>query len=382
MSRQLPVIQTGIQPSDDIRRFTRSEVASGRWREQIVPAAVLGTPRDMMIYRAARKSSPVKHTWHGSRETFCPPKWFDLGIGSGACGYGCRFCFLMLTFRAMRDPMSPVVYDNLDDFDSAVRRWLTAKDWKSEQRNREGKRIRVRRTSLDTLGLGIDCSDSLLFEGVTGHARRLIPLFGNPATNAGGNKLILLTKSANTHYLDEAPVTDRVAVTFSLNPERMADLWEGKYPDGLRITPSIEARLDACLHAQRLGHETRWRIDPILTPEGWERDYREFFDQAAAMGLAPRYITLGTYRQKNAQLDRWRELWGLPRPEWEPAALEADGTHEHVLAAERLRIYSTVMKMIDAAKWKHGAPRPELCKEPHALRRDVGVRGVNCNCLQ
>ena len=28
-----------------------------------------------------------------------------------------------------------------------------------------------------TLGLGIDCSDSLLYEGMTGHARHLIPMF-------------------------------------------------------------------------------------------------------------------------------------------------------------------------------------------------------------
>jgi len=283
----------------------------------------------------------------------------------------------------MRDPNSPVVYDNVESFWDSVRRWLIAPDWQTDALTPLGtKRRRMARTHLDTLGLGIDCSDSLLFEGVTGHARTLIPMFANPELNPRGNKLILLTKSANTHYLEALPVTDKVAVTFSLNPERVADLWEGKYEDGRRITPPISTRLEACIHAQSLGFEVRWRLDPILTPAGWEDDYREFFSQAAQMGLAPRYITLGTYRQKNKQLDTWREKWGLPAPEWTPETLEGDGTHQHVLAAERVQIYSKVMAMLYAAPWRHGSPRLELCKEPHTMRQAVGIQGVNCNCLQ
>ncbi len=366
-----------------IATFVQGQVANGTWKEELVSASVLGTPRGMTIYRAPRKSEPVKHTWHGSTTTFCPPKWYDLGIGSGACGYGCRFCFLMLTFRAMRDPMSPVLYDNVDYFWDRVYDWLRADNWKTEAKTPLGNKVkRVPRTSLDTLGLGIDCSDSLLFEGVTGHARTLIPMFAKQALNVRGNKLILLTKSANTQYLEGLPATDRVAITFSLNPEREADLWEGKYEDGIRITPPIEDRLRACLHAQQIGFETRWRLDPILTPEGWQEDYREFFQLAAGMGLAPRYVTLGTYRQKNAQLDSWRSMWGLPAPEWEPESLEGDGTHEHLLTAERVRIYSKVMELLNAAPWQHGAPRLELCKEPHTMRQAVGIQGVNCNCLQ
>ncbi len=363
--------------------FVKSQVASGTWREERVPASVLGTPRPMTIYRAARRSNPVKHSWHGSNKTFCPPKWYDLGIGSGACGYGCRMCFLMLTFRAMRDPSSPVVYDNVEEFWATVRRWLVAEEWKTDAVTPRGNKVRrVKRTPLDTLGLGIDCSDSLLFEGVTRHARALIPMFANADLNPRGNKLVLLTKSANTHYLEGLKATDRVAITFSLNPERECDLWEGKYWDGVRITPSAITRLRACLHAQRLGYEVRWRLDPILTPDGWQEDYREFIELAAAMGLAPRYITLGTYRQKNAQLDSWRSAWGLMPPEWQPDALEGDGTHEHLLRGERARIYRQVIEMIGAAKWKGEAPRVELCKEPHTLRRELGIACVSCNCLQ
>ena len=360
-----------------ISNFVELQVAEGKWREEIVPAEIAGTSRDLMVFRAPRKSKRIKHDWHGDVQTFCPPKWFDLGIGSGACGYGCRFCFLMLTFRAMRDPMRPLIYDNIDDFEADVRKWLVADNWHTDQ---EGKK-HVRRTHLDTLGLGIDCSDSLLFEGITGHARRYIPLFANSETNPRKNKLILLTKSANTHYLEGLP-TENVAVTFSINPERESDLWEGKFTDTReRITPSIERRLLACKQAQDFGFEVRWRLDPILTPEGWERDYAGFFRDAARMGVTPRYITLGTYREKNNQLDFWRSAWGLVEPEWEPDELIKDGTHRHLPKERRLEIYHKIGKLINDAPWRI-QPRMELCKESHFMRQAIGIVGCNCNCLQ
>ncbi len=699
-----------------IGSYIGEQVEAEAWRKEIVPASVAGTPRDMEIYRAERKQKRIKHNWHGDHQTFCPPKWHDLAIGSGACGFGCRACFLMLTFRAMRDPMRPVVYANIDDYERDIRSWLVAETWKTDQ---AGKK-RVKLSHLDTLGLGIDCADSLLFEGVTGQARMAIPLFANPATNPRGNKLVLLTKSANVHYLEGLP-TANIAVTFSVNPEREADLWEGvyrcdtcsgsgriqqevdnggrstqlqrysRYPEGVseyggtvysgeavesgnpayatsetripaersacvigvaetspagacserscedaaagierprncesdwdesandkpsasesgsasprglaaggrtcgsdtrtradgnrddargwsrtgsesetsglrcrtgdetervldaqirnaqdvlscatdrekesclsvdsiyhdepsgfcedkstddgrteqqnsvagdsrkanpsssrllvhgrrkrdgrkneqqpgcgdlqlqtrsgskpndrrlvsgalghqsdfnnqqnqisgqkyrallrerqalprvlesdsslyppvnglqnafvtcpdcrgtgrgtRITPPMDSRLEACLRAQKMGFEVRWRLDPILTPDGWQRDYEDFFRQAAHMGLAVRYVTLGTYREKNASLDQWSAAWGLPAMEWEPDGMVKDGTHFHLADGRRIEIYGKVIEMIGRAPWAT-TPRVELCKEPHAMRRRVGINCVSCNCLQ
>jgi hypothetical protein len=125
----------------------------------------------------------------------------------------------------------------------------------------------------------------------------------------------------------------------------------------------------------------RWRLDPILTPPGWEKDYADFFREAALMGIAPRYVTLGTYREKNTQLDHWRAVWGLPESEWEPDELTKDGTHRHLSKERRLEIYRTVMRLMDEAPWRT-KPRAELCKEPHEMRREVGIVGCNCNCLQ
>ena len=129
--------------------YVAARESEGTWRKELVPAGLTGLPRDMYVYRAPRKSDPLTFSWHGDRETFCPPQWWDLAIGSGPCGLGCRACFLMLTFRAMRDPLRPVVYDNIDHIHGCVAKWL-----------RSSKRKKTH-----TLGLGIDRSDSLLPTG-------------------------------------------------------------------------------------------------------------------------------------------------------------------------------------------------------------------------
>lgn len=129
-----------------------------------------------------------------------------------------------------------LLYENIEDFAKSVEKWLSDPSRKPQH----------------TLGLGIDCADSLLYEGVTGHARRYIPLFADPTRNPKGCKLILLTKSANTQYLEGLP-TKNTVVTFSLNPEQVADVWEGKYEDGMRVTPPMSERLAAARPSSRVG---------------------------------------------------------------------------------------------------------------------------------
>lgn len=342
--------------------FVDSREAEGCWRCELVPSRITGLPRDTYVYRAPRKTDPVTFSWHGDAETFCPPLWWDLAIGSGPCGFGCRACFLMLTFRAMRDPFRPLIYDNLHEIWRAVGRWLHS----------------PKRKATHALGLGIDRSDSLLYEGLTGHARELIPRFADPAANRNSCRLILLTKSTNVHFLEGLP-TRNVVVTFSVNPGPVADLWEGKYPDTMeRISPPIAERLRACLEAQEMDFETRLRLDPILTPPGWQEVYREHVAEIVGLGLRPSRVTLGTYREKSPQLDTWREKWGLPPMEWEPEGLRREGTHRHVPDERRIEIYTAVRDMIRTAM--PDVP-VSLCKETHAVRRATGLSGAECNCL-
>jgi DNA repair photolyase len=343
-------------------RFVSEQIKTGAWTPAVFSADVLGLTRDLPVYLAERKTDPVVHDWHGDAQTHCPPLYWDLAIGSGSCGLGCRSCYLLGTFRDRRDPYRPVLYDNVAFIWNAARRWLLA----------------PRRLPVHSLGLSTDRSDSLLFEGAFGHARELVPMFADPVRNPRGAKLLLLTKSRNAHYLRGLP-TKNVIVSFSLNPEPVAELWEGKWPDTLeRITPPIADRLQASLEAQRMGFEVRWRLDPILTPEGWLEHYRDFLSQAAAAHHEPTRITLGTYRESTPQLHRWRSYWKVPDMEWKPPRVQRDGTHWHVPAAERVVIYKAIAELCA----RH-LPRSvvSICKETKDVRRATGLVSPACNCL-
>jgi hypothetical protein len=348
--------------------FVEEQVTGGGWREEVIPANIVGLSRPLVVCRAPRKTNLIVHDWHGDKNTFCPPMWWDLAIGSGPCGLGCRACFLMLTHRIKRDPLRHLLYDNLDDFVHVAQKWLA----------------HPARRPQHTLGVGMDRSDSLLYEGVIEHVRSLAPLFGNPSLNQAGNKLILLTKSSNAHYLADIRPQDRahIVVSFSLNPEPIADLWEGKWPDsGERITPAIAERLKAARYTQDLGFDIRIRVDPILTPDDWLEQYAAFVADVKARGINFRAWTLGTYREKNSQLDAWRERWGLPPMEWQPdeGELVKDGTHWHLSSEQRTGIYQRVR---DVIRRQFPQARISLCKESHVMRRKLNLCNAECNCLR
>lgn len=377
--------QAGSRP---VTWYVEEQASSGVWREETVSPEVTGLSREVRIFRAPRKTNLIVYDWHGDVKTFCPPQWWDLAIGSGACHFGCRACFLLLTHRIRRDPWRHLLYDNLDDFERVAEKWL----------------LDPARRRQHTLGVGIDRSDSLLYEGIAPHVRNLAPLFESESHNPKGNKLVLLTKSANTHFLEEVRPEHRgnVVVSFSLNPEGIADLWEGKWPDtGERITPPIVRRLQAARFAQDLGFEVRVRVDPILTPVGWEEQYRAFVALVKEMGVRFRYWTLGTYREKNAQLDGWRERWGLLPMEWQPSdgdghgdgegveagagvELVKSGTHWHLPDARRITIYGVVRDAIKSefpGSVTEPAALVSLCKETHSVRRALNLCNASCNCL-
>src|SRR5260370_17899316 len=91
----------------------------------------------------------------------------------------------MLAESIKRDASRHLLHDNLDDFLRASEKWL----------------LHPNRRRQHTLGVGIDRSDSLLYEGVIQHVRNLAPLFSDPDHNPCNKKLILLTKTPNTHDL-------------------------------------------------------------------------------------------------------------------------------------------------------------------------------------
>lgn len=340
----------------------KDKVSTSEYRLECIPAEVLGTARPIEVYRAKREKGNIIKPWpqNPKDDRYCPAHWADIAIGRGACGFRCRECFLTLTHRLFCDPSRHVLYENLDDIEEAVRQELLKPG--------------------PNLGVGIDCSDSLLYEGVTSLVRRLAPLFADKRTNPFGRKLILLTKSINVRYLEGLPTTNILA-TFSLNPEPIADLWEGKWNDGLRITPYIEDRLAASAKAESMGFEVRWRIDPILPDDNWADIYRNFFLSAVGKGHRPTRITLGTYRAMGKSLEAFHKGWGLLPKEWTPPEMVKDVEHYHLPEEQRVQIYQQIIMFVKTAWRPTGSvPALALCKEPRRIRSAVGLDHKHCNC--
>lgn len=350
-----------------VDEYVAKQIAAGRWREEVLPPQVTGLTRPVTVLRGRRKGNYIMYAQHGDETTLCPTHWHDLAIGSGVCSLACRSCFLLLTHRSFKDPHRHLLYENCDELVAAARAWLLAPE----------------RRRAEVLGIGIDRSDSLLYEGAVAYVRELAPAFGDPVQNPHGCRMVLLTKSANSRYLEEVAWEHRpfIIVTFSLNPQGIADLWEGQWPeDGARIPPPIAARIGAAKHAQDLGYEVRVRIDPILWPEGYAAQYAEFVEQVGMAGVHPMLWTMGCYREKSAQLDLWRDKWGLPPLGWEPPRAEfvQDGTHQRIPPAQRVALYRTVGAAI--REWYPQA-RLGLCKETTTVWNELGWRPRLCNCL-
>lgn len=138
--------------------------------------------------------------------------------------------------------------------------------------------------------------------------------------------------------------------------------------------------MTAARFAQDLGFEIRIRIDPILTPLGWEDEYTSFISDINQEELNLNYWTLGTYREKNSQLNIWRERWGLLEMEWQPEEnlLLKDGTHWHLPESKRIDIYKQILNKI---RCQYQNAKVSLCKETHSVRRSVNLCNPNCNCL-
>jgi len=362
----LNLIRTNPGTTRDGKPFdwiVKQKVQSGEWRLEQIPADIVGLKRPIEIYRAVRKSNFIKPWINKAQKdsAYCSEYWADLAIGWGACGFRCRGCFLNLTARGFVNPARHVVYENVDDYKDAVLKWLKNPDRKN-------------------LGLGIDSSDSLLYEAITGHAQRLIPVFADPVINPHQCELILLTKSKNIHHLKGLPTTN-IVITFSLNPEPVADLFEGKWNDGVRITPSIADRLQAFQLVREMGFESRWRVDPILLVDNWREIYKKFFEDVALQGLLPTRITLGIYREMGRGLLTMGQKWGLPPLEWQPPKMTKQGLHYHIPVQDRITVYGFIKQAIEEA-WRRTGHTPivALCKETTAVREAVGITHSHCNC--
>ncbi|RLI35605.1 hypothetical protein DRO53_00785 [Candidatus Bathyarchaeota archaeon] len=215
-----------------------------------------GISRQTACFR--RRKSPFIRLFREKRPgVLCPSFW--LLAWANGCPYHCAYCFLQGTFKGKTDP---VIYTNLRKLLWELKRWLKAS-------------LKPRMLNTGELSDSLAITDEL--------AKTLIPIFGRQSLH----KLLLLTKSNMVEGILDLPHNGQTVVSFSLNAEEVAKLYE---PDA----PPPRERLRAAWKCLEAGYPVRIRIDPLIPVEGWEDVYAELAEQVAQ--LNPERVTLGSLR--------------------------------------------------------------------------------------
>lgn len=275
----------------------------------------------------------------------CPHFWkFAVAIG---CPYQCSYCYLLKTFRGYT---RPVVYTNVDKMLNELRFFLLT------HQN-------------CVLNSGELADSSLLINHRDNILQKIAPLFNE---DPNGNRLLLLTKSANISGLLKLNSPKNIIASFSVNT---AD-FIAKFESG---TAKIEDRLKSAKITKEKGFETRLRIDPMVPFKGWKEGYLGLVKETVKTN--PDRITLGTLRFFSG-------VKGYAKNDGRGIEIFNYGTEKtpqdgRMRVRHREYIYSFVIK--ELLKAGHPLDKIGLCKETpdvfNFLRQEgLKIDKKTCNC--
>ena len=329
------------------RKYINRMIESGKW----IPCKL---PNGLCIYWTERAGNFID-LFESKGDNFCP-HFKSIGVASGSCTTLCKGCFLQGTFRCMRDPGKPLLYTNLDKC----------------SRNLEKDMLKSCQPFVYNDG---EKCDSLLYDEFHGVTVKLLPVFVKNKKH--GHKWLRLTKSANTRHLIGLDHQNTMILSYSLNPQVVADIFE-TFPQA-----TIKERIKAAAFAQNTGkYPSRVRIDPIIPVNNWKKLYKEFLIEIKDLNFNPERFTLGTYRVLK-QSKIVRKILGLDFALDVRDLEDKDNSKEQrrlrIPLNLRIEIYSFLIEEI-----MNLFPGSEIgiCKETKALRDAIGYADKDnlCNC--
>jgi len=189
-----------------------------------------------------------------------PCGYHILNAGMG-CGFDCEYCYLQGYVNAP----GLVLPANLDDILARFPEYY-----------RPGMR----------LGTG-QFTDSLFLDSLTGFSKTIISYFKKFPDVLFEFK----TKSDDIAGILAEPVPGNILVSWSLNPQKIADAVE-------HGTPSLIRRLEAARQCAAAGYLIGFHFDPVVFYPGWEDDYQDVVKKIFAAVSPERiaWISLGCLR--------------------------------------------------------------------------------------
>ncbi|MBI5586721.1 MAG: radical SAM protein [Deltaproteobacteria bacterium] len=252
----------GLPLTDRVRRAFPSlpvEIISGEPKSD-PNLSIAGSKK--ILYLTAFKGQLIKPC-PGTREYICCG--YQILNTATNCPFDCSYCILQAYFN---QPYIRI-FANLEDI------FFQLRAYGQEQ---AGRIIR--------LGTG-EFTDSLAFDPFTHFSVRLAE-----EIKACPNLVLeLKTKSRAVENLLELAKTDRLIISWSLNPEKVIAREE-------RGAAGLNERLDAAAACQEQGFRLGFHFDPIFYFPGWEKEYRDTVDRLFRRIDPERiaWISLGCFR--------------------------------------------------------------------------------------
>jgi spore photoproduct lyase len=176
---------------------------------------------------------------------------------ANGCAMACSYCYVPRQ-KGYANPITTFV--NIEQISGYLTRHATKLGWKPEP-----SQIDPKYWGYD-IGCNSDCSVDAL---VSDNVRDLVCLFRHLPTA----KASFATKYVNREMLDYDPQR-KTRIRLSLMPQRMAKIVDVR-------TSSVAERIGSINDFYQAGYEVHLNFSPVIYYEGWQRDYRDLFDELA-----------------------------------------------------------------------------------------------------
>jgi spore photoproduct lyase len=290
-----------------------------------------------IIKRFEKTPLPTKMT-----DVVCP-HFLELKWAYG-CPYNCSWCYLKGTFRFLPTKTKPVFKD-YDKIKSHLEKFF-------EKEN----------NFHEILNTG-ELADSLMSENMDKpFSKFIIPLFERQKKH----KVLFLTKSTNIKNLLDIIPHEQVIISFSMNAEPVAKIWE-------KYSPIPTERIKAAKKVSDVGYEARIRIDPMVPISDWQKHYTHLIDEIFE-SLTPERITLGSLRGLQSTINAAKDR------SWVNYLSETSNWGKKIAFDTRFSIYSTVLNYLEN---KYNYSKVALCKETLEMwnRLEMNWKKCKCNCV-
>ena len=277
----------------------------------------------------------------------CPNYWHFSPYGF--CPYDCSYCYLAGTQGVYYAP-TVKIYVNLPEMLSEVDAIAT----------------NIGEPTAFYVG---KLQDGLALDPLTGYSMVSVPFFAEHPFA----RQVILTKSAAVEGLLALEHGGHTFLSWSLNPPRIADQFEGG-------SPPLQDRLHAMKRCADAGYPVRAVIMPIIPAERWEGLYSEFVRDL--VGSVPlERLTLGgicSYRHSRQLMERKLGAGNVISRHME-VRQTGDGRVRYAQAL-RIRLYSHIIR---ETRQIRPDLRVALCLEERAVWEALGLRDATgrCNCV-